>query len=320
MNLPQNLKVRRPTYADAQAITDLMRAHDLAMAGYADTTLSDVLDQWKELDLQHNAWAMVDEQDRIIGYEELYTSTHGRFTIDGFVHPDWIGLGIGTYLVQLAEARANELIGTISAEYEVFISTGHYTQDDNAYAMLQDLGYKVTRYFYRMSIDLDTLPPLVDWPEGYRVCAFDPNKDGPMMYELHMTSFAEHYGFARRPYETWALNHLQSAIFRPDLWLYVAYGDEPVGFALNYLREDGIGWISTLGVLKEHRKRSIGLGILQHSFRLLYEAGARRVQLGVDADNSSGAVRLYENAGMTATTRFTIQEKVIRDGIRQSIS
>jgi mycothiol synthase len=53
---------------------------------------------------------------------------------------------------------------------------------------------------------------------------------------------------------------------------------------------------------------------LQHSFGALYRASKRKVSLEVDAENATGATRLYEKAGMHVERRVEIFEKELRPG------
>jgi ribosomal protein S18 acetylase RimI-like enzyme len=48
---------------------------------------------------------------------------------------------------------------------------------------------------------------------------------------------------------------------------------------------------------------------LRHSFRDFQQRGATRVALGVDGENTTGAVRLYEQAGMRQVRRNDTYEK-----------
>jgi ribosomal protein S18 acetylase RimI-like enzyme len=59
------------------------------------------------------------------------------------------------------------------------------------------------------------------------------------------------------------------------------------------------------------------LALLQHSFAEFYRRGMRRVGLGVDAQNLTGALRLYERAGMHSdpARQHCIYEKELRPGI-----
>jgi ribosomal protein S18 acetylase RimI-like enzyme len=70
-------------------------------------------------------------------------------------------------------------------------------------------------------------------------------------------------------------------------------------------------------VRRPWRKRGLGLALLNHSFGEFYRRGYRRVGLGVDAQNLTGALRLYEKAGMRAdpARRFSVYEKELRLGV-----
>ena len=67
--------------------------------------------------------------------------------------------------------------------------------------------------------------------------------------------------------------------------------------------EPGLGWVGILGVRSPWRRRGLGDALLRASFAALYERGLRRVGLGVDTENVTGALRLYERAGMRAVRR-----------------
>src|SRR5215468_1533170 len=60
----------------------------------------------------------------------------------------------------------------------------------------------------------------------------------------------------------------------------------------------GAGVVGALGVRKPWRRRGIAQALLHHAFGEFYRRGKRRVALGVDAENPTGATRLYERAGM----------------------
>ena len=56
------------------------------------------------------------------------------------------------------------------------------------------------------------------------------------------------------------------------------------------------------------RSRGLGTALLVHAFGEFQRRGRRRVGLGVDAENTTGAVRLYERAGMHVVRRWHIWE------------
>jgi ribosomal protein S18 acetylase RimI-like enzyme len=48
--------------------------------------------------------------------------------------------------------------------------------------------------------------------------------------------------------------------------------------------------------------------LLRHAFREFRHRGFRRARLGVDAENTTGAVRLYEQVGMRQIRRYDTYE------------
>src|SRR5262249_61438762 len=87
----------------------------------------------------------------------------------------------------------------------------------------------------------------------------------------------------------------------PTRWFLAWAGDEVAGYALNaYERpgDPGYGWVGTLGVRRAWRRRGIGEALLYRSFGALHARGQNHVRLSVDAENTTGATRLYERVGM----------------------
>ena len=57
------------------------------------------------------------------------------------------------------------------------------------------------------------------------------------------------------------------------------------------------GWIDILGTRRGYRKIGLGTAMLLKGMRLLKDEGMDTAVLGVDAENPSGALRLYESVG-----------------------
>lgn len=64
----------------------------------------------------------------------------------------------------------------------------------------------------------------------------------------------------------------------------------------------------------DFERRGIGLALLQHAFGEYYRRGYHSVSLGVDAENLTGALRLYEKSGMHVHRQFDLYEKELRPG------
>jgi ribosomal protein S18 acetylase RimI-like enzyme len=70
--------------------------------------------------------------------------------------------------------------------------------------------------------------------------------------------------------------------------------------------------VRILGVIPEYRQRGVGQALLRHTFREFANRGFDAVGLGVDAENPTGAVRVYERAGMRVERTSMIYEKLQR--------
>src|SRR5258708_17744558 len=92
--LASNFVTRAPTREDAQAIADLIAAHDLAILGEVVFGLSDVLEDWEapEFDQAQDARVVVAPDGSIVGYETVYhVQANGLITADGYSHPAYFG-------------------------------------------------------------------------------------------------------------------------------------------------------------------------------------------------------------------------------------
>ena len=67
-----------------------------------------------------------------------------------------------------------------------------------------------------------------------------------------------------------------------------------------------------LGVRRPWRRRGLGTALLRHSFRELRARGCERARLMVDGENLTGAVQLYERAGMHVARRAERYWKELR--------
>ena len=112
---------------------------------------------------------------------------------------------------------------------------------------------------------------------------------------------------APRDYQEWS--HLYGTMrpFDPGLWLLAEDGGEPAGIAICEAGKEGdetTGWVHVLAVRRPWRGRGLGTALLRWSFLALRGRGLEHAALGVDAENTTGAVRLYERAGMRVAHRF----------------
>jgi mycothiol synthase len=286
---PDGFSVRRVTLDDAPAIDELITAADVAVQGWSESSVPELLGWWRMMDLEHSSWVLHDG-DSVAAYAAGFA--HGdTFELDGFVHPDYEGRGLGAWLLARAEERARQL-------GKPKLYTFSLAADKQAHRLFEQCGMRDLRRYYRMAIDLEAAPPEPEWPDGLRLDTFERD-DAEQFHSAMGEAFADEWNFVRMPFEEWhELRLVKDPDFDPTLWFIVRDGDEIAAVMRNEPDRSGAGFVGAIGVRKPWRKRGIALALLQHAFAEFYRRGKRRVALGVDAENPTGATRLYERAGM----------------------
>ncbi len=152
-----NLSARPPVLSDLKAVTALMVACDLAESGVADPAEEDVRSSWQEagFTLKTDAWVIVTNRGRIVGYAEVRRSGEQQLTSLLRVHPDYLGRGIGTLLVWLAEERSRQLLHTMPHDLRVTLTTVVSNLNQRAQHLFEREGYTLSRHFWRLVIQVE---------------------------------------------------------------------------------------------------------------------------------------------------------------------
>ena len=307
-----DLEVRPPTLDDLAEVVELGRAAEIVDCGVAEFTEDDLVHEWTELDLERNAWVVVAD-GRIGGYATFEERGGGRLTADGYVHPELTGRGIGSLLVRLTEERARKQLAEAVDGQRVYLQNGVLHSNAAALRLLERCGYRPVRHFFRMVSDLEEPPAQPVWPEGVRGAPFDP-ADARAVHAAIEEAFAEEWEHRPETFEEWEKRKLRDERFDPGLWVVARDGDEVAGAAVCTWKRMDVGWIDRLGVRPAWRRRGLGLALLQAAFGEFYRRGERRCGLGVDVQNPTGAIRLYERAGMRVLWQAVVFEKELRAG------
>ncbi len=318
----EGFNLRAPTMDDALAVTELMNACDVAVTGKGTQAVQDTRAEWRvpSFDLVNNAWVVLAPDGQVVGYEQCVDSKDGNLDADGYVRPGFEGRGIGTALLRLAERRAWEHMSAHPPEQRISLLASCFNTDVAAQALFTAAGFRPIRYFWRMDIDMQAAAPVPPaWPEGIAVRAFVQGQDDRSTHAAVSEAFMDHWNFTPWSFEDWAELRLKREDFDPTLWfLAIDQGaGEIAGMALCRVRlPENIGWVQSLSVRRPWRKQGLGMALLRHSFWEFYQRGFRQVGLGVDAQNLTGATRLYERAGMKVTRQADTFEKELRPGRR----
>jgi len=293
-----SIRVRDTTPEEAPAIRELLEAH--AQVSFGETELSEEeIRHWFSLPM---LWIQVADRDgELVGYLDVRAEGESRFNLDART----LDAEVASILTTAAEEHAR-------SEAESPVLHGFVQGDDPVLReAFEAAGWQPIRHSFQMGIDLADEVPEPSWPEGFTLRNLHVGEE-ERLHEANMDAFADHWDFRWQPFEEWRRYTVDHHGFDPTLYWLVEDGDEIAGFSVNSWHFSGdpqFGWIGILGVRKPWRKRGLGTALLQHSFRDFGRRGATRVGLGVDGENTTGAVRLYERAGMRVVRRNDIYEK-----------
>ena len=315
--LDTNLKLRPVKWSDVDAVAQLI--YDVCAAD-GDTIVAVTPDELKHewenpgFILERDAFVVESSDGRVVGYEE-FTSGHAHAILhtDGYVHPDYKGRGIGTALLRTIEARAREEMRLAEPDVRVSVRSGIDNRDPASHDLHGNEGYQPIRYHWRMEIILAGPPPEPRFPENIELRLFIKGEHDVAVWQAQNEAFRDHWGSHDVTLEEWRHSRLGDPEFDPSLWAIAWDGNEVAGFSLNRFRM-GIGWIRSLGVRRPWRKRGLGEALLYASFGEFYRRGMKTIGLGVDAQNPTGATRLYRKVGMYPASEFVTYEKELRPG------
>ncbi|MBN2499660.1 MAG: GNAT family N-acetyltransferase [Anaerolineales bacterium] len=317
--------MRPATLEDSAEIADLINACARKYLGTEETNAAEERNyaQTPGFEPQRDARVVLSAAGTIVGHAAVWANVPPAVHpfVWARVHPDHEYQGIGTYLNAWAASRCRAVFAEVPLEARVSMRALLYKEFAPAKALLEELGWSVIRHNLRMRIEMAAPPPTPQWPEHIGVRPFVLERDIEALYRAEREIFRDHFGHVNTPFEEGLANfqhYTEHENFDPSLWFVAYAGDEIAGMALNTLwafDSNDEGYVMTLGVRRPWRKQGLGLALLQHSFGKHYRRGKRRVALHLDASNLTGALRLYQRAGMGIHRQSDMLEKEIRSGI-----
>lgn len=292
--------VRSARMEDLESTAAMLNEHSRGLHGADDLTPADLLMYWQSPDVDFETDVLVaDNAGAIVGYADIgiygeHVWLDVRATVPGALPA----------LLEAIEERAAarkpdaKVMGYTSAA------------DGPLKALYEKAGYILVRHSYRMRIDLEREPPEPEWPKDFTVRTMRAGEER-RFYDAQMASFADTWMFSLEPYESWRHWMVEDPVFDPSLWFVAEKGGNLGGILIGRAPENepGVGWVRIVGVIPEHRQQGLGQALLRHSFREFADRGFKAVGLGVDAENPTGAVRVYERAGMHVERTNLIYEK-----------
>lgn len=292
--------LRHPTPADAEAVLAVLVADDMHELGRADVDETDIAGWWalEHHDPSKDAWLL--EADGIpVGYGQTMDSAGiGKYESDVWVvdehdHAGWLEL------MRAIENRARAL--TVERERDLceLVAWSVMGREQRA-GWLTDLGFTRVRRFYRMAVDLDaSARDAPQAPPGVTLERVGAHEETQRAFHRLMTeAFRGHWGFVAHDFDSWLARVSASPNLDWDtIWLVRVDGEPAAGLKMR-LHSD-LAFIDTIGTLTAYRGRGLASLLLRNAFSEALVRGQPHVELGVDTENATGAVAIYERAGMS---------------------
>ena len=255
--------------------------------------------------------ALVEVDGALVAYGEVWGVTRdGRpmFEVGGIVHPSYRRRGIGRALLAENLRRAAERAATEPADPPILVEGFVEDTEIGHRAILTKAGFEPVRHFFLMRVpDLDHIPdaPL---PDGLELRPVTPDQHRAI-FDAEADAFNDHWGHRDQGddlfhtmYAEGRARHLAVGGRlgrRPDRrrraeWIWPEENEH-----LGVKR----GWIERISVRRPWRRRGLGRALTAESLRRLREAGMDDAMLGVDSENPTGALGLYEGLGFVVHSR-----------------
>jgi mycothiol synthase len=295
--------MRSATPDDLDRMLEMLRVDEEDLVGRRSRIgRSDLLQWLSRLDLADDTW-LLEEGGRLVACG--WGQTHGELGwAIGVVCPEAKGRGIGGRLVERSERRLRER-GAVRV-HQVALAA-----DTRAPVLFAAHGYREVRRFYEMAIELDGPPPAPMLDDDLAIAPFDEAS----LHEFYGAldeSFQDHWEHHSTPLEEWWREKQNQPDFDPTLWFLIRDGAEVAAVVRNEPNRNEGGMVAALGVRRPWRRRGLGRALLLHTFGEFHRRGVRRITLGVDSENPTGATRLYESVGMQVELEHTVFEKPLR--------
>ena len=292
--LPEGFSARPAAWDDVDAVTELVAACEVLHDGVAGVDREDVVADWSRgtFDLATDS-AVVLADGAVVAEVDVFL---GR--MEGNVHPDWHGRGVGTWLLGEGEriARTQDVPRATQTVSDRAL---------DAVSLLQRHGYTYGYTSWVLRIDHNERPPTPELPAGIAFRDFVRGQDDREVYQVIEDAFSEWPRRLPNTFEDWFPMILGRESFQP--WMMLLAADESTGEIVgvaNVIDQDPVaGWVQQLATKATHRHRGIGRALMRHAMTVFWDLG--KPGLEVATDSRTGALGLYEKVGMHVISSYT---------------
>lgn len=300
-----------------------LNACAIAEIGYADLSAETLHAEWTlpGFDVANDVVLVRAGDGSVVGVEITQSrDPHVKVNSWGGTHPAHVGRGLGTAMLSWAAERADARLAVAPADGEVSHAVFYVADHAASEELVANHGFSVERYFNHMVLEFDGAPPEPVIPNGIEIRTLRRGVDEERGALAANEAFSDHYGHVPSEPETVVarLEHWLSVDDSDPSLFWIAWdGDEPAGNLWAWPIGDAnpdYGYVGSLGVRRPWRGKGLGRALLLWSFNEFYRRGKTGVELEVDSESLTGALRLYESVGMWTKGTYASASRVIRPG------
>ena len=257
-----------------------------------------------------------------IGYSRVFWERLDEgiriYNLFGFLLPEWRRKGIGTAMLKQNEARLRQIAADHPRDEPRYFQTWASETEKSAHALAQSQGYEPIRYGFEMIRDLSEPFPDCPMPEGLEVRPVWEEDIWPVIQAAD-EAFQDHWGY--RPIDEHEIQGwFKSPNFRPELWKVAWDGDQIAGSVQNFYNPEENeaynrkrGYTEGISTRRLWRKRGLASSLIVQSMKMFKEMGMTETAHGVDAENTSGALKLYKSLGYEVVKQHSTYRKAMRE-------
>lgn len=307
------------------ALLELERAGDAVDDPESVTDLADLEERFEDdgFDPVRDSVIAFDLSGNAVAYGEAFLEASGESVVtvhlNGVVHPDHRGRGIGQALLRWQEGRGKQHLAASSLRLPARLSTLVPEAAAGQRALFEAAGYAPMRWWLTLERSLadDSAEP--ELGPSLRIERYRPERSEPARQVIN-EAFQDHWGSQPTSREEWEAVQATDD-FRAE-WSAVCIATDASGaeqlVGVITVEADEDEWAATgvktatvdeLGVARAWRGRGIARALLTWTMGQQRAAGIERTVLDVDSASPTGARSLYEGLGFRETGRAVTYAK-----------
>ena len=310
---------RAATPDDVDAVWEVVKAMDAVDHPNYITTRDEVAEElgYSFVELETDTLLAETADGRVVAagivLEPPGKETLVREFLNGGVHPEFTGRGIGRELLAWQVARGEQKLAASDARLPGWLVGYADARAPHRERLLRAAGLEPVRYFLGLERDLAEPVPQVLPVGEVRIVPYAPELS-EAVHRARDEAFGDHWGSQPMSDEQWEA--FIGGTFRPDLSFVAlapgAEGEHVAGCVLAQVNEEDWtaqgftgAYVAMLGTTRAHRGQRIAPALLSATLAACAERGWEKVTLDVDAENPTGALGLYTRLGFVTATRET---------------